>query len=223
MSTNLRVKMPSIKDSFEGTPLCINKHIGEVVCENINFKFLLTKTDYTELFGKNSDSLDYLKPLLKSIICDNKDLATELDDDIDTFEDYSDELIFKILNLSSKEVHKKILLSISDYYKDSISLKSESSKLLFEQYSSLVICDICYQVLVYMSENICKQYKSVKEFIDTFGTKCEDNVIDVFKRYNGTNDLSFMLAEVLLNEYSTAEFGLKIIEEFERYNKVGNN
>ena len=218
MSANLRVKLPNIKDSFEGTPLCINKHICEVICENMNFKFLLTKADYTELFGKNSDSLNYLKPLLKSILCDSKNLSTELDDDIDTFEDYSDELISKVLNLSTKEVHKKILISISDYYKDSISLGSESSKLLFEQYSSLVICDICYQVLLYMSENICKKYKSAKEFIDIFGTKCEDNVIDVFKRYDGTADLSFMLAEVLLNEYGTAEFGLRIIEEFERYN-----
>ena len=218
MSAKLRVKLPNIKDSFEGTPLCINKHICEVICENMNFKFLLTKADYTELFGKNSDSLDYLNPLLKSIICDSKNLETKLDDDIDTFEDYSDELIFKILNLGTKEVHKKILLSISDYYKDSISFSSESSKLLFKQYSSLVICDICYQVLVYMSESICKQYKSAKEFMDMFGTKCESNVIDVFKRYDDTDDLSFMLAEVLLNEYGTAEFGLKIIGEFERYN-----
>ena len=62
-----------------------------------------------------------------------------------------------------------------------------------------------------------------KEFMDMFGTKCKNNVIDVFKRYDGTDDLSFMLAEVLLNEYGTAEFGLRIIEEFERYDRVGNN
>lgn len=224
MDSILRVKMLSIKDNFEGSSLCINKHICEVMYENMNFKSLLNKNDFIKFFDKDSCTLVCLEALLQSILCDNQGLDTELCREVKLFDNYSDEVIFKILASTTKELNKKILISISDYYRDSISLKSENSKLLFEKYSRLVLSDICYQVLFYMSKTICERYKTPTEFFNVFGTKCKDTIINIFEYCSAnTEGLDSMLLDVLINDYGTIEFGLKIIEEFERCSKVGNN